>query len=696
MITQTNRRDILRGLGGLFIGFALPATRNRADAQNWRAEVPASPNAYIHIAADDTITFFIVKGEMGQGVLTSLSQILADELDCDWNKIQTEFAPVDPALYGPMQGVFGSTSIRTQWLPMRKAGAAARQMLILTAAETWNVPADQIRTETGYLIAGDRKGSYGSFAQAAARQPVPKNPPLKRTEAFSLIGTPAKRLDTRNKVCGATQFGLDAQVPGMLYASLQRCPVFGGKVASFDASKAMTVPGVRRVIQVSNGIAVLADNTWAATQGRKALQITWDDGPNGMLTSAIIRQRMADLASTPGIPARTEGDAPAIIANASQKIEAVYEAPYLAHACMEPLNCTAHVRSDACEVWASTQMQSGARQVAAHITGLTPERVQIHSMYMGGGFGRRGGTDYIAEAVEISKAIQAPVKLTWMREDDITAGPFRPASYVRFAGSLDGEGWPAAVSARIVCPRFFGNRSRDGVEGTAVEGIEDLAYALPHFAVDYHPADPSIPSSYWRSVGYSQNTFFAECFLDELAALGRKDPLEVRRRLLAKSPRLLAALNLAAAKANWGNAPRGRHQGIAAVNNLDSYTVEIAEISLDGNKLKIHRVVCAIDCGQVINPAIVRQQVEGGIAYGLTAALKGAITIDKGRAQQSNFNTYDMLRIDEMPEIAVHIVPSHEAPGGVGEASVPPIAPAVANAIFAATGRPVRQLPIRL
>lgn len=687
-----HRRDLLRGAGGLLVSFALP-TVTKLSAKGYGVPLPVKPNAYIHIASDDSVTFVITKGEMGQGTVTSLSQILADELDCDWKSVRTEFAPVDPSSYGPMQGVFGSTSIRTQWTPLRRAGATARQMLIEAAAQKWDIDAAEVRAENGFLIASGRRLSYGAVADAASKLPVPDDAPLKSPKDFKLIGTSAKRLDTRDKVSGVTKFGIDAEVPGMLYATLERCPVFGGKVASFDAAKAKGVPGVKDVVQVSAGVAVVADHTWAAMEGRKALTVKWDEGPNASLTSAIIRARMAQLAEKPGAVGKTAGDAPAALAKAAKKVEAVYEAPYLAHACMEPLNCTASVRPDGCEIWASTQMQSGVRQTAARITGLKPDQVQVHSMYMGGGFGRRGGTDFVSEAVEISRAVSAPVKLTWLREDDIQVGPFRPAAYVKFEGSVDSQGWPDAFSARVVCPSFFGKG--EGVDGIAVEGIDDLEYSFPHFRVEFQKADGSIPTSFWRSVGYSQNTFFAECFLDELAAAGGKDPLEVRRRLLAKSPRLLAVLNLAAKQANWGKPAPGRFQGIGVVNNLESFTAQVAEISIQGGKLKVHRVVCAIDCGQVVNPAIVKQQIESGIAFGLTAALKGAITIDKGRVQQSNFDTYDMLRIDEMPKIDVHIVPSHESPGGVGEAGVPPIAPAVANAIFAATRRPVRSLPIK-
>jgi isoquinoline 1-oxidoreductase beta subunit len=428
-------------------------------------------------------------------------------------------------------------------------------------------------------------------------------------------------------------------------------------------------------------------------QGRRALSIRWDEGPNANLNSEAIRARMAALANQPGAVAKVVGDAPGTIATAARRLEAVYEAPFLAHACMEPLNCTANVKSDACEIWASTQMQTGAQQKAAEITGLKPEQIRVNSMYMGGGFGRRGGVDFVGEAVEIAKAAGVPVKLTWMREDDIQNGPFRPAAYVKFGGALDEEGWPAALTARVVCPSFFGRG--DGVDGIAVEGVDDLEYKFPNFRVEYQKAGGEVPTSFWRSVGYSQNTFFSECFLDEMAAAGAKDSLEVRRRLLKVSPRALLVLNLAAEKAGWGNAPSGRFQGLALVNNLGSFTAEVAEIEIQKGQLRVNRVVCAVDCGRVVNPAIVRQQMESGVVYGLTAALKGAITIEKGRAQQANFDRYDMLRIDEMPKIEVHIVNSEHEPGGIGEASVPPIAPAVANAIFAATGKRIRRLPVQ-
>jgi isoquinoline 1-oxidoreductase beta subunit len=695
---MNSRRDFLKTSAGLLVAFALPE-RSKLNAQGFgRGPAgPPKPNAYIRVAPDDSVTFIITKCEMGQGTVTSLSQLLADELDCDWSKVRTEFAPVDPALYG-MQGVFGSQSIRSTWGPLRQAGATARAMLIEAAAQQWKVDNSQLRTDTGFVIntGNNARFSYGSLSESAGKLPVPSGVPTKDPKTYKYIGKSIKRLDTRAKVTGTAQFGLDAKVPGMQYASLQRCPVFGGKVASFDASKAKAVAGVKNVVQISNGVAVIADNTWSAMQGRKALGVQYDEGPVGSVNSAGISKMFAEYAAQTGSVAKKVGDTDAALASASKKVEAVYEAPYLSHAPMEPMNCTVLVKPDSCEIWASTQMQAGARSTAAQITGLPPEKVTLNSLFMGGGFGRRGGTDYVAEATEIAKAMPGiPVKLTWTREDDMQHDLYRPASYVKFAGAVDPEGWPVAYSAKVACPSFFGGGRGGAVDSTAVEGIHTLEYSIPNFYVDWRKADPGIPTTFWRAVGYTQNTFFAECFLDELAHEGGKDPVELRRRLLAKSPRLLNVLNIAAEKAGWGKAPAGHYQGVALVNNIGSYNAQVAEISVTNGKLKIHRIVCAVDCGHVVNPAIITQQIESGIVYGLSAALKGAITIDKGRVQQGNFNNYDVLRIDEMPRIDVHIVETDNNPGGIGEASVPAIAPALANAIFAATGKRHRTLPLK-
>jgi isoquinoline 1-oxidoreductase beta subunit len=688
-----NRRDFFRtgGAAGLILAFTLPDRALRAQRGG---PVRVNPNAYIHIAPDDTVTFIITKAEMGQGPVTSLSMLLAEELDCDWKKVRTEFAPVDAALYG-QQGVYGSASIRGSYAPMRQAGASARAMLLQAAAAKWGVDASTLHTENGFVVnAAGARLSYGSLAEAASELPVPSNAPLKDPKQFKLLGTAVKRLDTPSKVNGQAQFGIDARLPGMVYAAVARCPVFGGKVASFDAAKAKAVPGVKNVLQIGDGVAVVADDTWSAFQGRDALEIKWDEGPNTAQNSAAIGKLFASLIAQPGAVAKKVGDADQALASAVKRIDAVYQAPYLSHAPMEPLNCTAVVRGETCEVWASTQQQSGSRTTAAQAAGVKPENVKVNTLLMGGGFGRRSTVDYVGETVEIAKNLNVPVKLTWSREDDMRHDVYRPAACVKFSGGLGAQGWPVALTARVACPSFgFGGGG--GVDRTAMEGLDDLEYAIPNVLMDFHRADAGIPTSYWRSVGYSQNTFFGESFLDELAAAGGKDPVEFRRRLLANSPRLLGVLNLAAEKAGWGKPPAGRSQGVALVNNIGSYNAQIAEVSVDRGKLRVHRVVCAVDCGRIVNPAIIRQQIEGGIVFGLSAALKGEITIDRGRVQQGNFDEYDVLRIDEMPQVDVYIAPSEANPGGIGEASVPPIAPAVANAVFKATGKRIRRLPIR-
>jgi isoquinoline 1-oxidoreductase beta subunit len=697
---KLNRRSFFKAgataAGGLMIGFYLPE-RSPLAAQTTAA--PSKLNAFVRIGADDSVTLMIHKSEMGQGTVTSLSMLLAEELECNWNKIRTEFPPVDPA-YGAMMGAYGSLSIRTSWQPLRQAGAQAREMLIAAAAQKWGVDKSQCKADNGSIVntATNAKLSYGSLADAAAKLPVPTGIKLKDPAQYRLIGTSMKRLDTASKVNGTATFGLDIKRPGMLYASLERCPVFGGKVASFDATKAKAVPGVKNVVQISNGVAVLADNTWAAMEGRKALTIQWDEGSGANTSSASLRQMFMDLTAKPGAVARTAGDADKAMSGAAKKLEAVYEAPYLSHAPMEPLNCVAHVTGDHCEIWAGTQIQSVAQQTAAGITKLPPSKIDIHTEYLGGGFGRRGGADFIGEAVEIAKAVTGtPVKLTWSREDDLQHDTYRPASYTTFAAGLDADGWPVALTGRVACPSFGG--LRNGVDSTGVEGIVTMTYDIPNVHIEYHPPDAGIPVSYWRSVGFSQNCFFMESFLDEMAAATKKDPVEFRRRLLSKSPqnaRYLNVLNIAADKAGWGKPlPAGHFHGVGVVNNLGSFNAQVAEVSVTQGKVKVHRVVCAVDCGQVVNRAGVTQQIESGIVYGLSAALKIGITLDHGRVQQKNFNNYDPLRIDEMPVVEVHIVDNHENPGGIGEASTPSIIPAVTNAVFAATGKRIRSLPIK-
>jgi isoquinoline 1-oxidoreductase beta subunit len=665
-----------------FCAPARPLAANTAVAGN-------KLNAWVLVGNDDTVTFYIHKAEMGQGTVTSLSMLLAEELECDWSKIRTEFPGVDRA-YGGFQGVVGSQSIRSSYISLRQAGASAREMLIAAAAQKWGVDKSACRAEKSTVVntATNARLTYGSLAEAAAQLPVPGNVPLKDPAQFQIVGKARKRLDTPGKVDGSITFGIDVRLPNMLYAVVERCPVFGGTVASFDDTKTKATPGVKSVIKISNGVAVIADSTWAAMEGRRKLTIQWDEGKVAAQSTPGITQSFADAVAAGAPPLRAVGDAAAALASASKKIEAVYQTPYLAHAPMEPLNCTAWVRSDGVDVWASTQMQSGAQQIAAQKSGLPAQKVQVHTEYMGGGFGRRGGVDYVGEAVEVAKSVDVPVKVTWSREDDMQHDTYRPASYCRFAGGVDAEGWPVAWTASIACPSFAG-------ANTSTEGVRDMAYTVPNFSVDYHDVNPGVPVSYWRSVGYSQNCFFAESFLDEMAHAGGKDPVEVRRRFLGKNPRLLAALELAAEKAGWGSPlPAGHGRGVSVVNNIGSNTVQIAEVSVEKGKVKVHRVVCAVDCGAVVNPAGVQQQIASGIAFGLSA-LKSGVTIKNGRVEQGNFHQYDVVRMDEMPKVEVHIVPSQAAPGGIGEASTPGIAPAVCNAVFAATGKRIRQLPIR-
>ena len=702
LITNVSRRGffqtMIAGATGLALAISLP---QKGDAQFGGAG-PATnkPNAYIHIAPDDKITFTIIKGEMGQGPLTSLSMILAEELDCDWKYVGAVEAPVDPSVYGANQSVVGSQSIRTLWTPMRIIGATGRAMLIEAAALRWGVPPEQVKTDTGFLIntMTNERISYGSVAEIAAKLPVPANVQVKDPKNFRILGTNVKRLDTFIKSTGRAGFGMDTRLPGMLYAVVQRPPVFGSKVMSLDASKAKAMPGVKGVVEVSGGVAVIADNTWNALQARKALVVQWDEGASGAVSSATISRMFAEKTQVPGANARKEGDAAAALASASGKrVDAVYEAPFLAHAPMEPMNCTAVVNNDGtCEVWAPTQMQTAARAGTAMTLDVPPTMVKVNTTFIGGGFGRRGRTDYVNDAVEVAKTVPGlPVKVVWSREDDMQQDFYRPASYVKMSAALDEKGMPVAFTADIACPSFP-NVGKNGVCSTAVEHYEQLLYEIPNITVDWHRAETHVPVSFWRSVGWSQNTFFVESFIDELATAAGQDPVEFRRKMLAKSPRMLGVLNLVTEKANWGKAmPKGSAQGFAITNNVGSFTATVAEVTVTNGKLKINRMVIATDCGHVVNPQILREQAIGGAVYGLAAAMKGAITIDKGRVQQSNFNNYDVLRMDEMPEFEVYNVKSTEAPGGMGEASTPGAGAAVANAIFRATGKRLRTLPIQ-
>lgn len=678
--------------GGLLLGFTIPASRAAV-----QSEAGAEPlNAFVHVGADDIVTMIIHKPENGQGTVTSLSMLIAEELECDWTRIRWEFAPIDRVYGFPLQGTFGSQGIRSSWRPLRQAGATARQMLIQAAANAWGISPAACRAENGRVVrtdAGETR-TYGSLAMAASALPVPGNVPLKDPAEFRLIGTPTPRLDTPAKTSGQAIYGIDVRRPGMLHAVVARSPVVGGQLRAFDATRAREVPGVVDVVEIPTGVAVAAENTWAAMQGRDALDIEWEDGPNADLSSTGIRQSLMDLTAAPGAVARDDGDSEAALRGAARTIEAVYEAPYLAHAPMEPPTASAEVSSTSCEVWSGTQIPGLAHSSAAEAAGLSPDQVQVHTTYIGGGFGSRGGGPEYAEAVHIARQVGAPVNLVYTREDDIQHDRYRPTSYARLVAGLDAEGWPVAWTGRVACQSFVG--LQNGVDREGVAGLADIHYAIPNVHVEYHPSSVEVPTNYWRSVGHSQNTYFAEAFIDELAAVTGKDPVEFRRRLLADSPRLLNVLNVAAERAGWGSPlPEGRTRGVAAVNCFGSYNAQVAEVSIGNGRVRVHRIVCAIDCGQVVNPSGVIQQMQSGIVYGLSAALKGEITLEAGRVQQTNFHQYDVLRMDEMPVVEVHIVPSQESPGGIGEVGTPAAAPAVVNAIRRATGRPIRKLPIR-
>jgi isoquinoline 1-oxidoreductase beta subunit len=682
----------------------------------------------VKIGADNTVRIMLSMLELGQGVMTAMPMLVAEELDVDWNTVTTEWAPADRRYgnpsFGGAQTTAGSNSTRGMWRVLRQAGATGRAMLVTAAAQTWGVPESACSTEKGEVVhqATGRRLKYGALVDKAAALPVPERVTLKDPKAFKLLGQPLARLDVPEKVNGKAEFGIDVKRPGLLVARVVRPPVFGGKVARFDATKAKAVPGVRHVVQISTGIAVVADGYWAASRGAQALEVTWDDGRLATLTSADITKQYAELAQKAGAVARSTGDADGVIAQSSgsrpgpaatgssaegpgaiRVFERVFEAPFLAHAPLEPLNCTAHVQADRCDVWVSTQSQTATQQAAMAASGLPESKVFVTTKYVGGGFGRKAEGDFVTDAVETSKAVNAPVKVIWSREDDMKHDYYRPVTYVRMWGALDASGNPIVWKQRLVQSSLLNRLNPGSLAGTkgvdfiSVEGAANLPYAIPNLRVEYVEADPGVPFGFWRSVGSSVNGFVTEAFIDEMATTAGQDPYQFRRALLEKSPRHRGVLDLVAEKAEWSKPlPGGRFRGIAVHDCFGSITGLVTEISVEKNVVRVHKITCAVDCGWIVNPDTIKAQMEGGIIYGLTAALKGEITIRNGRVVQNHFGDYQMVRMPEMPRIDVFIVPSTEAPGGIGEPSTAVIAGSLVNAVYAATGKRIYSLPIKL
>ncbi len=701
-------KDTAALAGGLVIGFYLPMKGGRAYAADMPPKEVYPPNAFIRIAPDDSITIVVNKSEMGQGVYTSLPMLIAEELEADWSRISVESAPVAAVYNRPgmgMQMTGGSSSIPSSWDQLRRVGASARMLLVRAAAESWGVPVSECRAENSEVFhdASGQKASYGTLSDVAATLPLPDKVVLKSPKDFKIIGKATKRLDTPAKINGSAQFGLDVYLPGMLTVVIARSPVFGGKVQSYDATEASKLPGVQGVYQVPTGIAVAAYGFWPAKTARDMLEIKWDEGPGAALSSKKMRAEYLEMAKQPGAVARKEGDTVKGFKSAHKTVSAEYEVPYLAHAAMEPLNAVVDLKPDHCAIWTGTQMQTVDRNMAAKTAGLKPEQVEIHTTFLGGGFGRRANprSDFVIEAVQAAMAIGKPVKVVWTREDDMQGGNYRPMWADRIEAGIAKNGKPVAwkhtiVGQSIVAGTFFeGFIVHNGIDATSVEGAADLPYMIPNLQVDLHSPKNEVPVQWWRSVGHSHTAFVVETMIDELAHLAKKDPVAYRLGLLPAKSRYRGVLQLAAEKAGWGKTklPAGHAYGVAVHKAFDSYVAEVAEVSLQGGKIRVHRVVAAVDCGQVINPDGVHQQIESAIAYGLSAALHDAITLEKGRVMQSNFHDYTPLKFSEMPKVEVHFVASHEAPTGIGEPGLPPIAPAVANAVFKLTGKRLRRMP---
>jgi len=701
IVVNLNRREFLSAgmavAGTLTLGIQLGADARSTSGSTF------VPNAFLRIGKDDSITIVVGRSEMGQGVHTALPMLIAEELDADWSKVRVQAAPVAREYDHPgfgLQLTGGSTSVSSSWEPLRKAGATARAMLVTAASQTWKVDRNDCRTEAGHVVhtPSQKRLSYGQLIERASTLKVPQSVTLKDPSDFKFIGQQLQRLDLPEKTNGSAKYGIDVTVPGMLTALIARPPVFGAKVKSVDSTATVAIAGVRRVVTIDAGVAILADSFWLANKGREALRVDWDEGELASFDERKLLRNYEELAKRPGAVAKEQGNVNIDAAKIEHRLEAQYEFPFLTHTPMEPLNCVADVRADRCEIWVGTQFQTRDREVAAQAAGLRVEQVELHTMLMGGGFGRRGVPDghFVREAVQLSKIVAAPVKVMWTRADDIQGGYYRPAYLHRVAGDVGRAGEILAWRHRVVGQSIMAGTSFEAMIVT--DGIDRSSvyfpyYQWPNYRIELHTMELGIPVWSWRSVGATHNAFVIECFMDELAHAAGKDPYEFRRSLL--TPRQRQTLDLAAQKAGWTTQlPPGRGRGIA-VYPFHSFVAQVVEVSIDASgSLKVDRVVCAIDCGTVVNPDIVRAQIEGGIAMGLSAALHEQVTFERGRVQQSGFADYPILRIHEMPCVEVHILPSEGRPLGVGESGVPPLAPALANAIFSATGQRIRRLPL--
>jgi isoquinoline 1-oxidoreductase beta subunit len=710
MKTDLTRRQFLKMAGtGLAIAAVSTTSGFRLlSASEMEKAGPAfRPNLWLEVRPDNTVIVIVNKSEMGQGIYTSLPMIVADELDADWKDVRMAPAPAADAykdvLFG-MQATGGSSSIRHMSEPLRKAGAAAREMLVAAAAAEWKVPVKECIADKGRVRhqKSKRTLSYGKLAAKASKLPVPQNPVLKTESQLRYIGKDMPRLDVPDKVSGHAQFGIDSFVPGMLYAAVARPPAYEADLVSFNKEAAEGVAGVRAIVPIHTGMAVCAETIDAAWKGRDVLKPNWQNARHPGLSNASLEKEFTDRLEAKGLSARSDGNAQSALDTSSRKVEAVYVLPYLSHATMEPMNCTAHVRADGCDIWVPTQNQTGVLALAGKLTGFKPEQIQVHTTLLGGGFGRRFETDVVEEALLLSISTGKPVKLVWTREEDMQNDLYRPLNVSRVRGALDAEGRVTAWSHKIVCPsifaRVFPQAMKNGIDNAAVEGLANLEYEVPNVSVEYVRIDTPVPVGFWRSVGSSHNAFTVESFVDELAALANRDPLEFRLNMLKNHPRARRVLELAAEKAGWGKPlTRGQARGIAYHLSFESYVAQVAEVSVDKKTgiIKVHRVTCAVDCGPVVNPAIVSDQMMGGLIMGLSAAMKEKIEVAAGGIKSENFSDYDLLRMSESPDVDVHIVKSNDKTGGIGEPGTPPAAPALANAVFAATGARIRQLPMR-